>query len=409
MPGFGFGFKVSPNTLSKGVRASVNDARYADYIAFVDARNGLIAVPDGGGGKRASTLSEWWATPGNVSFDSATYGVQDLVLSAQTTVATAIQSLMAGTECTVVFESYGRAINDRMIKPNAGGDLFLLVGADNARMVASSVVLQCSRRRGSITSRFRGICAWSAAGRTLALNGGNAAEDTTQPGTRSSPNFAAGRYTFIGIVNSRKSAAWIKGHSFPEPTAVIHGDSFAQGDAANTGQWWAVLSTLLPGSPPMEILGIGGTTGAQIETAYLAEDSALTCRRIVWGGHNSYDAATWKVQVANMVAATTGGLANFCLLPTFPSAADGAETLASKAALHAYFKALYGPHYLGNVLDDLVALGAPGQPYADPVSYAKGVPPVGLRYDAIHLSKACTEGLVAPMIRAAYPSLGWRV
>ena len=55
-----------------------------------------------------------------------------------------------------------------------------------------------------------------------------------------------------------------------------------------------------------------------------------------------------------------------------------------------------------------MALGAPGQPYADAASYAKGVPPSGLRYDAQHLNKLCTETIVAPIIRAAWPSLGWR-
>ncbi len=291
---------------------------------------------------------------------------------------------------------------------DAAGLLAETVAGDNAQMVASSTALSCFRRRGSWKARSRGIVAWSAAGRTISMNGGNAGADAVQPGVRSAVNFNTGRYVFIGVIPTCKSAAWIKGASFPEPSAVIHGDSFAQGDSANTGEWWRALTALLPGSPPMENMGIGGTVGSQIETAYLAEAPELACKRIVWGGHNSYDADTWKTQVANMIAATNGGLANFALLPVFPSFADGEGTLASKAALHACFKDLYGPHYLGQALDDLVSLGAPGQPYADAASYAKGVPPAGLRYDSLHLNKLCTETIVAAIVRAAWASLGWR-
>ena len=344
MPALTYAEAAPGGTLAGARAASVHDPRYADYIAFADPRAGLYAVPDGAGGKRRATAAEFWATPGNVSIDTVTNGVPDLVLSAQTTLAPAVIAPLAATEATLVFEKYGGVVNDRVVKPSGSNDLFLLVGTDNARMIASSVVLQCARRRGGVTARFRGICAWSAAGRTLSLNGGFAAEDTTQPGSRSSPNFMAGRYVFIGVVPSRKSAAWIKGNSFPEPTVVIHGDSMAQGGVVNTGQWWAALAPLLPGSPPMEIMGVGGTTGAQIEAAYLTEAPELASKRIVWGGHNSYDAAAWTAQIANMIANTNGGLANFALLPVLPSVTDDAGRLASKAALHAYFKALYGPH-----------------------------------------------------------------
>lgn len=386
----------------------VNAARYAEYIAFADPRAGLYAIPDGQGGKRAANVDEFWATPANVSIDTATNGVPDMVLSAQTTLGAAVIAPLAATEATLVFESYGLAIGTRVIRPNAGGDLYLLISANDARMVASSVVLQCARRRGSITSRFRGITGWSAAGRTIALNGGNAAEDTTQPGTRSSPNFAAGRYSFIGVISTRKSAAWIKGNSFPEPTAVINGDSMAQG-SSDLGFWSSALSALIPGSPPMENMGIGGETGAQILTRFTAESASLTAKRILWGGHNSYDPDTWKTQVADMIAYTSGGLSNFALLPVFPSAADDADRRASKAALHAYFKSAYGPHYIHEALENAVALGGPGQAYEDATSFAKGVPPSGLRFDDLHLNPTGNEGVVAPAVRAAYARMGWRV
>lgn len=388
----------------------MNDARYADYVAFADPRAGLYAVPDGLGGKRQATAAEFWATPANVTIDTATNGVPDMVLSAQTTLGSAVIAPLAATEATLVFDSYGRTVNDRMIRPNAGGDLYLLIAADNARMVASAVTLQCFRRRGAITSRFRGITAWSAAGRTIALNGGNAAEDATQPGTRSSPNFIAGRYIFIGVIATRKSADWIKGNSFPEPSAVINGDSMAQG-SADLGFWSNALAALIPGSPPMENMGIGGETGAQIVTRFTAESSSLAAKRIVWGGHNSYDADLWKTQVASMVAATPGGLDNFALFPVFPSFADDAPVLADKMALHAYMKATYGDHYLHETLDNVVALGGPGQAYADPASFDKGVPPAGLRFtgDNLHLNPTGNETIVAPIVRATYSRLGWRV
>lgn len=396
-------------TLSKGGGVSVNDPRYADYAAFIDTRYGLIAVPDGSGGKRNGTLAEWWATAANASFDSSLYGYRDLVLSAQTNVGTAIQTLMAATDCTVVFESYARASTDRMWRPNAGGDLFLLQGTgDQARMVASAVALQATRRRGPWTSRFRGIFGWSAAGRGIAFNGGDTQEDTTQPGTRSSPNLLTGRYTFIGIIASRKTAAWMKGNSFPEPTAVIDGDSMALA-LSGKGSWSDATSALIPGSPPMENMGAAGTDGATILARFTSEASDLVAHRIVFGGHNSYDAASWKTQVAAMVAATNGGLANFALFPVFPGAADDVPVIADKMALHAYMKATYGTRYLGEMLDNVVALGAPGQAYEDPTSYALGVPPSGLRYDNLHLNQTGNESVIAPLMRAAYPRLGWRV
>lgn len=410
MPRLTYAEAAPGGVLSASRAPSVNDARYADYIAFADARTGLYAVPDGVGGKRKVTAAEFWATPANASFDSSLYGVQDIVLSARTAVSAAVTAVLNSTEATLVCEFYGRSTTERLIQPSGSNDLFLLAGTGaNAQMVASSTALTCGRRRGNWQARSRAVVAWSAAGRTISMNGGAAAEDAIQPGNRNGVNFIAGRYAFIGVIAGRKSAAWIKGNSFPEPAAVIHGDSLAQGDTNNTGFWSAALTALLPGSPPMENMGIGGETGAQIETRFLSEAVELNTKRIVWGGHNGYNADDWKARVANMIANTNGGLANFALLPTFPSFADGAGTLASKADLHAWFKATYGPHYLGQVLDQIVALGAPGQPYADAASYAKGVPPVGLRYDNLHLSKACTEGIVAPMIRAAYPQLGWRV
>lgn len=396
-------------TLMGSRAASVHDARYADYIAFADARTGLYAVPNGSGGKRQATAAEFWATPGNVSFDSATNGVQDLVLSAQTQFASSVQAVLAAAEATVVVEAYPRAAPDRTFMANASHDLFqTLSGGGNASMWNGSQVRNCAARRGTTTSnRFRGVCAWSASGRTLALNGGGATEDIYQPGARSSPRLSPGRYIFFGVIANRKSAAWIKGNSLPEPVVLIHGDSLAMGDATNTGYWHNALSGLLPGNPAMENLGLGGTSNPTIESTFLAEAADLTAKRMVWGGHNGPGLEDWKVRVANMVASTNGGLSNFALFPVMPSAGDG--QLAAKAALHAYFKALYGPHYLGQVLDQIVALGAPGKAYADPVSYAQGVPPAGLRYDALHLNKLCTETIVAPIVRAAWPALGWRL
>jgi len=323
MPRLSYAEAAPGGTLGVSRAPSVNDARYADYIAFADARAGLYAIPDGAGGKRQATAAEFWATPGNVSFDSTTYGVQDIILSAQTTVSAAVTAVLAAAEATLVFEFYGRSTTDRMVRPNTGGDLFLLQGTGaNVRMFASSTALDCTRRRGNWQTRSRGVVAWSSAGRAISLNGGSAVEDAVQPGARTSPNFIAGRYVFIGVIASRKSAAWMRGVSFPEPTAIIHGDSLAQGDAIYTGLWSNALSLLLPGAPPMENMGIGGETAAQIETRFLAEAPELAARRMVWGGHNSYDPEDWKARVANMVANTRGGLANFALFPVMPSFTD---------------------------------------------------------------------------------------
>lgn len=398
-------------TLGAGGGPSVNDARYADFVAFADPRAGLYAVPDGLGGKRKATAAEFWATPANVTIDSATNGVPDFVLSAETQFSAAVAALFQGTEWTAVLESYGRASTGWIGRVNGAHSFAEPTSTgDNAQMFNGTTSLIASRRRGAWQNRSRYVSAKHASGRRISFNGGAAAADANIVGSNYlTPRLVSGfRGSFFGIASTAWSAQKMKDNSFPESSAVINGDSFAQ---ATGVPWHTFLSASLPGSPPMENMGLGGTDGATIEAAFLSESSTLAAKRIVWGGHNAFDAADWQTRIANMVANTFGGLSNFLLLPTFIGTEDSLSIRNAKSAMHAYFKVTYGIHYLGSLMDSIVALGGPGQVYEDLASYALGATPAGLRItgDALHLNALCNETITAPAIRAHYPQLGWRV
>lgn len=394
--------------------ARLNAPRYADYAAFVDPVAGLVGVPDGAGGLRPGSLSDFFSVMTGVSIDNSTYDIPVLKVFGNTN-RIAAYNLFAADEFTLVLGCMGVPGQQVLAQSNSVSSQYLsltrIVSStfyDNISMSNGTNLLSAGRRTGSFTSRFRTVSIKRPGGRAIAINGGAAASDTYTVNT----SFPAGRlndasFDFVGIIASDKGNTWATDNSLPEPTICWSGDSFVHAKPLATGPGGGGLTDLLPGYPPMLSNALGGDPIAAIVIKFTAENSGMACHRGVWGGHNGYDAATWEAAIDTMIAATPGGLSNFILLPVFPY--DGAGgTNAIKAVQHAHFKSKYGVHYIGAALDDLVALGGPGQAYEDAYSFAQGIPPAGLREDGLHLNDAAYL-IVSAIIRAAYPALGWRI
>lgn len=156
--------------------------------------------------------------------------------------------------------------------------------------------------------------------------------------------------------------------------------------------------------------GINGETSSSIKNRQVATVNTDYRSRInvFWAGRNNYtDPTTVKADIATMVATQTSG--KYIVLSVLNSqAADNASGQAgwtTITTLNSDLATLYGTNYY-DIRAELVALGAPGQPYADATFYPLDQLSSTLTADGLHLLDPGYV-VVANRIKSIIASKGW--
>ena len=154
--------------------------------------------------------------------------------------------------------------------------------------------------------------------------------------------------------------------------------------------------------------GVGGDTSTQIKTRMLALNAEyLKATAVIWAGRNNYTSpATVQADIAAMIAALPHS--RYVVLSIingdYANEYVGGANYDTIIALNAALAATYGSRYI-DVRTPLVAAGGPSGSSPDPTSYARDIPPVGIRLDNIHLLDA-GQAIVAATVAARLASLG---
>lgn len=156
--------------------------------------------------------------------------------------------------------------------------------------------------------------------------------------------------------------------------------------------------------------GINGETSSSIKNRQVATINTDYRSRInvFWAGRNNYtDPTTVKADIATMVATQTSG--KYIVLSVLNSqAADNATGQSGYntiTTLNSDLATLYGTNYY-DTRAELVALGAPGQPYADATHYPLDQLSSTLTSDGLHLLDPGYV-VVASRIASIITSKGW--
>lgn len=189
------------------------------------------------------------------------------------------------------------------------------------------------------------------------------------------------------------------------------------GDSLTAGQQFIIQSTRAYPTVLQNLTGrfvynggVNGETSTSIKNRMVATVNADYRSRInvFRAGRNNYtDPTTVKADIATMVATQTSG--KFIVLPILNSqAADnaiGQPAYNTIIQLNSDLAALYPNNYVDD-RSALIALGAPGQPYADSVHYPLDQLSSTLTADGLH-NLDPGYALTASMVRDFIMSKGW--
>lgn len=155
--------------------------------------------------------------------------------------------------------------------------------------------------------------------------------------------------------------------------------------------------------------GVGGETSTQIKTRLLAANADyLAATTVIWAGRNNYtDPTTVKSDIAAMIAAI--GHDRYLVLSVingdYANEYIGQSDYQTIVNLNTDLAALYGARFI-DVRTPLVAAGAPAGSNPSATDYAHDVPPVGLRFDNIHLLDAA-YAMVGNAVYAKLSQYNW--
>lgn len=155
--------------------------------------------------------------------------------------------------------------------------------------------------------------------------------------------------------------------------------------------------------------GVGGDTSTQVKTRFMAGDPGLApATTIIWAGRNNYTSpATVKADIAAMIATLTHSryLVLSIINGDYSNEYIGHTDYPTIITLNADLATLYGTRFV-DVRTPLVAAGAPGGSSPSPTDYANDVPPVGIRFDNLHLLDA-GYAIVAAAVYAKLLANSW--
>jgi len=232
-------------------------------------------------------------------------------------------------------------------------------------------------------------------------------------GTNYSSETLAFAYIGGGLTDAENEALWeaIRAYLVAVQRPIgAEGDSLTEGlketGVYSANPWPKLLQSAL--GRMVYNAGVAGQTSTQIKDRQIAETYTNYGTQIIWAGRNNYTSPTTvKADIASMVAHSASGryIVLSILNGDYATEYAGQADYATIVALNADLATLYGPKYY-DIRADLVALGGPGQAYADPTNFARDVYPDALRDDQIHPNDTCIP-LIAVMIQNKLASLGY--